>query len=227
MNKLAAILNYKPQAGTEYIRHYSRIVEIPAEFKSTAQILVPDNPDDNYRNFMVDQLVTLVNHTAPDLLKELDPANTYDYLYARKKAEPTASGLPADVTISFMEEAGASTDWLQDTIFVRVDVTNDTVTLEGKEYPLDYQDNATAAIEYKPGFKFMLRGSMFGTFAFHINACRPPYRDLTALISKLKMSNTEWLPKYEPLVEYANPEAWLAIFILNYFEQVLDNVHNF
>lgn len=225
MNKLAAILNYKPQAGTEYIRHYARTVTLPDEFKSIAQLLVPSNPDVNYRNFMVDQLVTLVNHVAPKQLARLDPANTYDHLYERKNREPSTSGLPAGLDITFMEGENAATDWLQDIVFVEVNVPGNEITVEGVTQALDYQDNVTAAIEYKPGYTFRLRGPMTGVFAFHIYACRPPYRDLAALIKKLKALNTNWLPQYSLLAEGANVEAWLAAYILNYFEQVSEHVY--
>ena len=224
MNRLAAVLNYKPQAGTEYVRHYPRTIDIPPEYAATAQMLVPENKDVDYRNYMVDQLVTLVNHVLPDLLGELDPANTYNQRYNRKKAAPTTTGLPTGLTITFLEEADADTAWLQDTVFVEVDVPGNTIKVEGKEHILGYHDNITNAIEYKPGYKFQLAGAMAGTFAFNIHACRPPYRDLNALITKLKMLDTNWLPQYKQMKDGANAELWLAVFILNYFEQVAANV---
>lgn len=224
MNKLAAVLNYKPQAGTEYVRHYPRVVELPAEYKTTAQILVPENQDDDYRNFMVDQLVTLVNHVLPDLVDELDPANTYDKRYSRKKQQPDTSGLPPQLSIDFLVEAEHADNWLKDTVFVEVDVAGDTVKVAGEEHTLGYHDNITNAIEYKPGYKFQLRGAMTGVFAFSIHAVRPPYRNLVDLVSKLEMLDTEWLARYEQLKEGANTELWLAAFILNYFEQVAAHV---
>lgn len=225
MNKLAAVLNYKPEAGTEYIRHYPRAVDLPDEYKGIAQILVPDNPDANYRNFMVDQLVTLVHHMLPTYLQQLDPTNTYDRRYARKNTEPTSTGLPGNLSITFLEEENSSTDWLQDTVFVEVDVPNDLVYVDKVQYTLGYHNNATNSIEYKPGFRFMLLGPMSGVFTFNILAYRAPYRDLVDLIEKLRMLDTYWLPKYTHLTTGANVELWLSLYILNYFEQVLEHVH--